>query len=202
MGLFKKITKFVNAGEDTALLKRGVAGTAVITSAERTGRTTSSLGDGQRVYKLGLRVSIPGRDPYEVEHSQWTFDSAPPAEGQVVAVKVNHDDPNDLVVDWRNPPTTATGVGASVAEILATGVPGTATVREIFETGAVAPDNGDPVIGFVLDVRIEGRASYELKFAHRVPAALRDRLAVGADYPIKALPPDPNEVAIDWEAAF
>lgn len=86
MGLFKKITKFVNAGEDSGLLEHGLAGIAVITAAERTGRSTSSLGDGQRVYTLGLRVSISGREPYDVEHSQWTFDSAPPADGQVVAV--------------------------------------------------------------------------------------------------------------------
>lgn len=115
---------------------------------------------------------------------------------------MNPDDPNDLVVDWRHPPSIAASGGASVADILATGVPGRATVREVFETGAVAPDNGDPVVGFVLDVRIDGQEPYEVRFAHRVPAALRTRIAVGDEYPVKALPPDPNEVAIDWKTAF
>jgi len=192
----------VNAGEDRALLERGQPGTAVITSAIPTGRTTTSQAGGQPVYKLGLRISIPGRDPYDLEHSQWTFDSAAPGEGQVVVVKVNPDDPEDVVVDWRNPPSGGEVSGASVAEILATGVAGRATVREMFETGVVAPDNGDPVVGFVLDVRVEGREPYELRFGHRVPAALRARVTVGDEYPIKALPPDPNEVAIDWDAAF
>jgi hypothetical protein len=202
VGLFKRVAKWVNAGDDHGLLRSGVAGTAVVTAARKTGRTTSSLGEGQPVYELGLRISIPGREPYDIEHKQWTFDSLPPEVGMVVNVKVNADDPHDLVVDWRHQPQTAASTGASVAEILATGVPGRAVIREMFETGVVAPDNGDPVVGFVLDVRVEGRDPYELRFAHRVPVAIRPRVEVGAEVPIRALPPDPNEVAIDWANAF
>jgi hypothetical protein len=204
MGLFKKVEKWADAGEDWGLLKNGVAGTAVITAAKKTSRRTAGEGSGaaQYVYEMKLRVTIPGHDPYDAEHKQWTFDSDPPHEGKVVNVKVNPDDPLDLVVDWRNRPHVPETTGKSIAEILATGVPGRAVVRQLDTTNAVAPDNGDPVMLFILDVTVDGRDPYELKLFHRVPAKDQPRVAVGQEVPIKALPPDPNEIAIDWANAF
>ncbi|MGH9025458.1 MAG: hypothetical protein ACRDWD_04980 [Acidimicrobiia bacterium] len=32
----------------------------------------------------------------------------------------------------------------------------------------------------------------------RVPSKIRPQVAVGVELPIRALPPDPNNVAIDW----
>ena len=204
MGLFKKAKRWADAGEDWGLLKNGVAGTAVITAATKTNRRTSSdgTGEGQRGYELGLRVSIPGREPYDAEHKQWTFDHNPPHEGMGVNVKVNPEDPQVLVVDWRNPPHIPETGGKSIAGILATGVPGRAVIRRFESTNAVAPDNGDPVLYFVLDVSVEVRDPYELRLFHRVPSGDRPRVTVGLDVPIKALPLDPNEIAIDWANAF
>jgi hypothetical protein len=187
-------------GEDPKLLQHGLAGTAVVQAATNTGIGTNENAD-QPIYELRLRVSIPGREEYEAEHRQWTFGSAPPAVGDVVSVKVDPKQAERLVVDWRNPPTGTVTGGASRADILAEGVPGTATVLELFETGVVAPDNGDPVLGFVLDVRAEGREKYELRVGQRVPAAIAASVTTGATYPVKVLVSDPSELVIDWEAS-
>src|SRR5262245_9030312 len=105
MGLFKKAKKWADAGEDWGLLKNGTAATATITAATKTNRRTSgAAGVDQFVYEMKLRVTVPGDEPYDVEHKQWTFDSNPPHEGMVVNVKVKPDDTRELVIDWRNPP--------------------------------------------------------------------------------------------------
>jgi hypothetical protein len=57
---------------DRRLLKRGIHGTAVVLSAKRT-RTVIQEGDfaweAPRVWKYRLRVTIPGRAPYETDCS-------------------------------------------------------------------------------------------------------------------------------------
>jgi hypothetical protein len=47
------------------------------------------------IYQLRLRFSIPGQAQYEVDHAQWTMNSAPPAVGDVLP-----DDPNEVAIDW------------------------------------------------------------------------------------------------------
>jgi hypothetical protein len=201
MGIFRKVSTALNLGlGDDRLLRRGVPATALILAADNTRFGTSGTMGANPIYKLRLRVSVPGAAPYDVEHTQWTMNSAPPEVGDVVNVRVDPGKPDELIIDWRNPPRTAKGGGASIAEILSKGDAGHATVREIFETGVVAEDNGDPVVGFVLALRADSREPWDVRFAHRVPASIRPRIAVGQEYPVKFLPEDPNEVAIDWSA--
>ena len=53
---------------DRRLLRRGIAGTAEVLSARATNTVIQEGGfewQAPRVYKYGLRVSIPGRQPYE-----------------------------------------------------------------------------------------------------------------------------------------
>jgi hypothetical protein len=60
----------VTKNGDRRLLKRGVRGTAVVLSARATNTfIQSGEPDWQapRVYKYRLRVSVPGRDPYEAD---------------------------------------------------------------------------------------------------------------------------------------
>jgi hypothetical protein len=57
---------------DRRLLRRGIAGTAQVLTAKRTNTTISEgefAWEAPRVYKYRLRVSIPGREPYEASCS-------------------------------------------------------------------------------------------------------------------------------------
>jgi hypothetical protein len=49
---------------DSSLHERGVAGTAVVDSVKETNTRINEAW----VHKYALRVSVPGREPYEVEH--------------------------------------------------------------------------------------------------------------------------------------
>ena len=63
MGLFRKVTERAVMGNEFWLLERGTEGTAVILHAEATRQTTTDSGDGQRVFKIRLRVTLPGSGP-------------------------------------------------------------------------------------------------------------------------------------------
>jgi hypothetical protein len=57
---------------DKRLLKRGVRGSAEVLARKATNQTISSGGaawQGSRVYKYRLKVSVPGKDPYETDFS-------------------------------------------------------------------------------------------------------------------------------------
>jgi len=74
---------------DRRLLRRGIAGTAEVLSAKAT-NTVISEGEfdwqAPRVYKYGLRVRVPGRQPYETSCS---ICAAGIREGSVVNVAVS-----------------------------------------------------------------------------------------------------------------
>ena len=58
----------VTRNGDRRLLKRGISGTAVVLSAQATGEVIQEgefAWEAPRVYKYSLKVSIPGRSPYE-----------------------------------------------------------------------------------------------------------------------------------------
>jgi hypothetical protein len=69
-GMYLSIAVMRNG--DRRLLRRGIAGTAQVLSAKATG-TVISEGEfdweAPRVYKYGLRVAVPGRQPYETSCS-------------------------------------------------------------------------------------------------------------------------------------
>lgn len=53
---------------DRRLLRRGISGTAVVLSAKATGEVIQEgefAWEAPRVYKYGLKVSVPGRSPYQ-----------------------------------------------------------------------------------------------------------------------------------------
>jgi hypothetical protein len=84
---------------DRRLLRRGIVGTAEVLSAKATG-TVISAGEfdwqAPRVYKYGLRVSIPGRPPYETSCS---ICAAGIREGSVVNVAVSRHNRKRVTID-------------------------------------------------------------------------------------------------------
>lgn len=70
---------------DPRLLRRGVRGTAQVLTARATNTWISVGGRTLRMYRYGLRVSVPGREPYETECANCVPDLRP---GQTVDVAV------------------------------------------------------------------------------------------------------------------
>src|SRR4051812_4090831 len=66
------LAMMVTRSGDSRLLKRGIHGTAVVLEARST-NTTINVGGGEysgdRVFKYKLRVSLPGKEPYETSTS-------------------------------------------------------------------------------------------------------------------------------------
>jgi hypothetical protein len=84
---------------DRRLLRRGIAGTAEVLSAKAT-NTVIAEGEADwqapRVYKYGLRVSVPGRPPYETSCS---ICAAGIREGSVVNVAVSRHNRKRVTID-------------------------------------------------------------------------------------------------------
>jgi len=92
-----------------ALRQSGLAGTARVLSAEFTGTTMNEV----PYMRMDLEVTIPGRPPYQVEHKDYVpigrqFMLGPHA---TIPVKVNPNDPTDLVIEWE---------GASINPVVVT----------------------------------------------------------------------------------
>ena len=198
VGLFKKAVEKTLKGDEFWLLDNGTEGTAVILASKATRRTTSDTEDGQRVYELRLRVTLPGAEPYEVDHEQWTFDHAPPSNDQIVRVKVDPDDREHLTIDWRNPLRGLHESGPSVAEIVEQGTATRAVIRRLGDAKSVPEVDGKPVVVFVLDVVLADGDTFEASFAQPVPPDVKPSLDVGVALPVRYVTPDAEGIAIDW----
>jgi len=78
---------------DRRLLRHGVRGSAVVLSARGTNtyiRVGGGYGSGSRLWKYRLRVSVPGRPPYETTYS---ICAAGFAKGQTIEVAVGRRNP-------------------------------------------------------------------------------------------------------------
>jgi hypothetical protein len=84
---------------DRRLLRRGIAGTAEVLTVKRT-NTTISEGEfdweAPRVYKYRLRVSVPGREPYEANSS---ICAAGIRQGSTVNVAVSRHNRHRVTID-------------------------------------------------------------------------------------------------------
>ena len=84
---------FSEGSRDTSLFERGIAGTAVVNSVKKSVWSKGQDDDStERIYKFSLTVTVPGREPYDVDHSE----TVSAEEGQTVNVKV---DPDDLALE-------------------------------------------------------------------------------------------------------
>lgn len=84
---------------DRRLLTRGIAGTAEVLSAKATGTVIQQGGfawESPRVYKYGLRVTIPGRPPYETTCS---ICASSIREGSVVKVAASRHNRKRVTID-------------------------------------------------------------------------------------------------------
>jgi hypothetical protein len=87
---------------------------------------------------------------------------------------------------------------ASARRVLSTGIPGSATITGLTQTGMFMNEN--PQVEMGLMVQVPGRPPYEAKRKQFVPLILLGRLSGGAPLPVKVDPTDPANVEIDWDA--
>ncbi|GAA2876696.1 hypothetical protein GCM10010517_37940 [Streptosporangium fragile] len=200
-GLFAMVNDMVRGNDD--LLDGGVPATAVVVSMRDTGMTVNDM----PMVAFELEVRGEGTAPYRVPHRETLPRLLVGAvlPGTLLAVMVDPVNPNRLTVDWGAFPDQA-GPRAteylSAADLIARGLPGTATVEGTFSTDGMTAENGDPIIGFALRVTPgTGGAPYQVRIGHRVPPAHLHRAVPGTRLPVRIAPEDPEKVAVDWDAA-
>jgi hypothetical protein len=82
------------------------------------------------------------------------------------------------------------------AQLMATGLPGKATLTQYRDTGMTINDN--PQVEMDLTVTIEGREPVQVSHSEMVPRLMISRLAPGATYAVKVDPADTTKLVIDW----
>ncbi len=135
---------FSENSRDETLHDRGLDGTAVITSVKKS--LVSAGGDegsSDAIYKYELRVTVSGRDPYDVSHSETGRGET----GETVPVKVDPDDPENLLIDW------GTARAAAAAERQQAVDANVAAVETMFSPASLAADDAalEPIEGITLE---------------------------------------------------
>ena len=80
-------------------------------------------------------------------------------------------------------------------ELHATGNPAQAEILKIWDTGMTV--NEDPVVGFLLKVRSEGKSDYEAETKIRIPRLQVSQYQPGAVVDVRVDPADPQRVSLD-----
>ncbi|HEX6263587.1 MAG TPA: hypothetical protein VF097_12145 [Actinomycetota bacterium] len=96
----------------------------------------------------------------------------------------------------------ARSVGTSqrrAQQIVATGLPGTATIESFRQTG-VALNEINPQVEMDLEVHVEGRDPYMVKKKEFIPGAMVGILTSGAALPVRVDPDDLSQVVVLWGA--
>jgi hypothetical protein len=84
------------------------------------------------------------------------------------------------------------------AEIRANGLPATAKIVRIWETGVRV--NHNPVVGFLLEVHAEGMEPYEAETKALISILMIPQIQPGAVLKVKYDPKDPRRIALDiWD---
>lgn len=99
--VFFGIRSRMRAEEAKRVLSVGLTGTATITSMTQTGMY---LNENPQV-KMDLLVQVPGRAPYQATRKEFIplILLGRLSSGAPLAVKVDPNDPQDVVIDWENP---------------------------------------------------------------------------------------------------
>ncbi len=193
---------------DPDLLANGLLRTATVTEIASTPIAFGPAFAADPVAAFQLQVSGADGQPYSVALQQaiphLLVGSVIP--GSTVFVRVAPTDPQRVAIDFTQAPLPAGGAAvgaerASAAELLASGVSGTAQIQETFSVGNMTAHNGDPVIGLIMQVTLDGRPPYVTKNGQRVPPDRVAALVPGAVLPVKGDPASPDRVVIDWDHA-
>lgn len=215
-------------GVSPRLLARGQPAFAEVEQMQETG----VIFNRSPVVRFRLKVSHQAHDyPAEVQQAVPRPRRGALVIGSRVAVKVDPEDKNRVVIDWSQAPEAPRGVTApaaapagqalvdsvppehrkSAAELLVRGRRGTARivaaqeVGDAVRLGLMAP--GDERAGATmalldLEVKLPGRDPYPARVVHWVPAELAGRVGPGREVVVAVDRDDPErEVAIDWEAS-
>jgi hypothetical protein len=99
-----------------------------------------------------------------------------------------------------NEPVTVnvTAQAAGEQQLLATGIPGQATVSSVVDTGVAV--QGKRVMVIDLVVNAGGKPPQTAKHSAMVPEASAAKVVAGATLPVKVNGANPSEFAIDWSA--
>jgi hypothetical protein len=133
---------------DRRLLGRGIAGTAEVLSAKATNTVIQEgefAWEAPRVYKYGLRVSIPGKQPYETSCS---ICAAGIRAGSVVNVAVSRHNRKRVTIDvgqaskdGSGRPRPVPGAGPAGQRFAAAGAPATGGTGGGWQQYSPSPDN-------------------------------------------------------------
>lgn len=192
-----------------------LTGVATVLSYKGIGSTIHD----ESMVELRLRISIPGREPYELTH--WdvvgVYAASRLSTNAAFRCAVDPRAAHEVLVRWEQPVTldglsdpgnrlgvhtpVRTDASLSAAALLAHGLPARARIVQSSSQGTVAP-NGDPILVFVLHVVPDnGTPPFQSLTAQRVPP---DRLAYTvAGTPLRVAYDPENRtrmVAIDWAA--
>jgi hypothetical protein len=85
---------------------------------------------------------------------------------------------------------------AAQQALLATGTPGTATIKSFTDTGVML--NYNPQIVFVASVEVEGKPAYDANITAGVPTMQAPLVQPGCKIGVKVDPTDQNNIVIDW----
>ena len=90
--------------------------------------------------------------------------------------------------------------GDASPELLAEGLHGRARCIGVVDTGSTVSFGGveDPIVGFQLEVEVDGRPPYQVSHRQRVPRLMVAQVQPTATFAVRVNPADPHDLAIDW----
>jgi hypothetical protein len=100
----------------------------------------------------------------------------------------------DQVPVWQQQGAMAQGLTAGMPNAYATGIPGTATVKGLTDTGTML--NNAPVMEIDLTVQVPGREPYDVKHRQLVSFAALGNFQPGKTFPVHVDQQDPTKIVI------
>ena len=193
LGLWIAASGRARLREAAMITRLSEAGTATVTAVD----LTRSWANEYPRCRIRFSVAVPGRPvyPFEIDKPIPGYDVPHyrPGDQLTAWVDPGHPDQVAIVDDWGED-------GGRGAELLASGLPGTAEVSRVFDAPP-ALGRKTSRLGLALRVTLaDGRPAYEAELAIVVTPARpgprrRERLAIRAD------PDDQRLVVIDWDSS-
>lgn len=193
-----------------SIIATGVSGTARIEGVTQTGVTVNE----QPQVELQLEVHLPGRDPYLVRQKEIVPISMMSAVGigAELPVRVDRGDLSKVVVLWGadqaaeaaladvTPDTLRTMLKERRERVRANGIPATALFRKARDSGRSIGEYR--MIEMEVQIEVEdGRPPFIDSGYAAVPEHVVDRVRPGVRIPAQVRRDDPDEYAVDWDAA-